>query len=743
MSFLKILLIQLLVILTMFFVYKTTFSPSGTPLSGEWKSGSGVAMVPFLKESEGGVRLERKVEGEGALVIPQFFGRFLEISVDGKAVLSVGQREVEMLWNEPVRVNVPEGEHELKILLLPAYGMVGLTTTPYISPSVETSAKFLLMKFLGSQLFSLSFVLPLFLSIFAWMVSRSLSNMAMSRSYYLMGIGLLLSGIAIVDYTPINLFSVRYVRDVVSTAGMVGAFFSPVLFIAGLEVRRSNGWRMTRIAALIGLSSLVLTAIKPDISLVYAYESALLAFSTLSVATLNPRYLHPILFYLLTILHDELTFLFSKGFPQLIPVGSIAFGSGMALAIAREYGEMGKELEKKNEELSMANKEMMAMNEELENVYKEQESTIMKLGNLINLTSKIVTGMYDFQDEDSFLKEILHKAMEMIPEADYGSVAVYEEGEWRFVDLIGHDAEKLKNMKFKKEDFIDLRKEKSLERFEGGVALIRDISGKTLNRMGKTRRKEFEKATRKISKTLVSQLKADDEFLGHLTVDIAKEHDAEFSKDSIRIFAALGNIASSFLAFKRLSRMRDEFQREIILSIVHVVEIHDPYTRGHSESVAKISVEIAREMGLKEESIEKAYWAGLVHDIGKILVPAEILRKNGRLSEEEYELIKMHPRWSYETLVYSDMLKDIAIYTRHHHERWDGKGYPDGLRRDSIPLISRIISVADTWDAMRSDRPYRKALSLEEAKRRISEAAGSQLDPDIVKVFLERVVDRL
>ena len=103
----------------------------------------------------------------------------------------------------------------------------------------------------------------------------------------------------------------------------------------------------------------------------------------------------------------------------------------------------------------------------------------------------------------------------------------------------------------------------------------------------------------------------------------------------------------------------------------------------------------------------------------------------------------MHPRWSYETLVYSDMLKDIAVYTRHHHERWDGKGYPDGLRGDSIPLISRIISVADTWDAMRSDRPYRKALPFEEAKRRISEAAGVQLDPEIVRVFLEKVVDRL
>ena len=89
------------------------------------------------------------------------------------------------------------------------------------------------------------------------------------------------------------------------------------------------------------------------------------------------------------------------------------------------------------------------------------------------------------------------------------------------------------------------------------------------------------------------------------------------------------------------------------------------------------------------------------------------------------------------------MLKDIAVYTRHHHERWDGKGYPDGLRGDSIPLISRIISVADTWDAMRSDRPYRKALPVEEAKRRISEAAGVQLDPEIVRIFLERVVDRL
>ncbi|AZO96650.1 HD-GYP domain-containing protein [Halocella sp. SP3-1] len=179
----------------------------------------------------------------------------------------------------------------------------------------------------------------------------------------------------------------------------------------------------------------------------------------------------------------------------------------------------------------------------------------------------------------------------------------------------------------------------------------------------------------------------------------------------------------------------------MILSIINILEIHDKYTKGHSENVAEISALIAREMNYPEKEIKVIEWAGLVHDIGKILISNSILNKPGRLSRKEFEQIKQHPVWGYEVLVGSDELKEIATYIRHHHERWDGTGYPDQLSGEEIPKIARIIALADSWDTMRSDRVYRQKLSLNTARQELIDNKGTQFDPEIVDIALELIVE--
>ena len=150
-------------------------------------------------------------------------------------------------------------------------------------------------------------------------------------------------------------------------------------------------------------------------------------------------------------------------------------------------------------------------------------------------------------------------------------------------------------------------------------------------------------------------------------------------------------------------------------------------------------------MELKKSDINNVYWAGMVHDIGKTLIPEHILNKDGKLSEEEYEEIKLHPVWGYQTLSNSSKLKNIADYVLYHHEKWDGNGYPEGLAGKDIPLISRILSIADAWDAMRSDRSYREALSKEEAINELKKNKSIQFDRRIVNVFmnnLEKIVSK-
>ena len=178
-------------------------------------------------------------------------------------------------------------------------------------------------------------------------------------------------------------------------------------------------------------------------------------------------------------------------------------------------------------------------------------------------------------------------------------------------------------------------------------------------------------------------------------------------------------------------------------ALAEAVDAKDAYTRGHSERVGVYASKIAREMGFAKVLIERIYIAGLLHDVGKIGVRDCVILKPDKLTPEEYEEIKQHPAIGAKILEPVDFLADIAPCVRHHHEWFDGssRGYPDRLRGESIPLPSRVILVADTVEAMTSDRPYRKALPLETVVSEIDKYSGSQFDPKCAEAFL-RVLER-
>lgn len=173
--------------------------------------------------------------------------------------------------------------------------------------------------------------------------------------------------------------------------------------------------------------------------------------------------------------------------------------------------------------------------------------------------------------------------------------------------------------------------------------------------------------------------------------------------------------------------------------IMDLLEKRDPYTHKHSESVGDLTNAIATEMRINPDRKGDIVSAARVHDIGKLGIPDSILLKKGELNEEEWETMKEHP------VLGADILSGLAIYddsvdvVRYEHERWDGSGYPEGLEGEEIPLGSRIVAVADVWNALRTKRPYRGPLSKEEAKEEIREMAGVKLDPEIVDVLLKLV----
>lgn len=174
---------------------------------------------------------------------------------------------------------------------------------------------------------------------------------------------------------------------------------------------------------------------------------------------------------------------------------------------------------------------------------------------------------------------------------------------------------------------------------------------------------------------------------------------------------------------------------ELIRTLAHTIELRDAYTNGHCHRVSEIAVEIGRKLRLPHQELLYLEWASLIHDIGKVAIPESILNKPGSLTDDEYNIIKQHPElgdWSLREMEFGKHVRDGVL---HHHQRWDGRGYPGGLSGTSIPLPGRIISVSDTWDALTSDRSYRRALPRSECIRIMKDGRGTQFYPEILDIF--------
>ncbi len=198
-------------------------------------------------------------------------------------------------------------------------------------------------------------------------------------------------------------------------------------------------------------------------------------------------------------------------------------------------------------------------------------------------------------------------------------------------------------------------------------------------------------------------------------------------------------LQKAFEALRKAHQKIKDLSLEVILRLSRAAEYRDEHTGEHIRRMAHYSALVARKLGLNEEAVESILYAAPLHDIGKIGIPDQILLKPGPLDEKEWEIMKKHTEIGAEILrgTQSGFVKVGEIVALYHHERWDGQGYPRGLKGTEIPLAARIVAVADVFDALTSDRPYRKAFSVEEAFQIIEEGLGSQFDPQVGKAFLE------
>jgi putative nucleotidyltransferase with HDIG domain len=208
----------------------------------------------------------------------------------------------------------------------------------------------------------------------------------------------------------------------------------------------------------------------------------------------------------------------------------------------------------------------------------------------------------------------------------------------------------------------------------------------------------------------------------------------------LAIFAMVGAATGILvdLSHKRESEL-EQFGLQVSRAFVRAIDAGHPHTAQHSETVAEYAVAIARQLRLPADDVERIRWAALLHDVGKLGLPTSVLDKPLDLTSLEWELVKRHPEESARIIEGVELFRDQLDGVRHHHERYDGHGYPDGLHGEEIPLDARIIAVADAFDAMTTNRAYRLPLDRQEAFAQVARAAGTQFDPVVVAAFAEVV----
>lgn len=237
-----------------------------------------------------------------------------------------------------------------------------------------------------------------------------------------------------------------------------------------------------------------------------------------------------------------------------------------------------------------------------------------------------------------------------------------------------------------------------------------------------------------VRELIITPLAEGPRILGWLALTNHRQGD-EFGSVEASLLHSIGAILGIHASNRDLYRQQSEFLASVVRAMTSAIDAKDPYTCGHSDRVARIAVRLAKELGCNAEMLHTIYMAGLLHDIGKIGIDDAVLRKPDRLTPEEIDHIKRHPEMGYRILADIQQLSSVLPAVLHHHEQWDGRGYPMGLAGEQIPFIARVVAVADAYDAMSSDRPYRRGMPLEKVEALFRNGAGQQWDAEVIEAY--------
>ena len=370
--------------------------------------------------------------------------------------------------------------------------------------------------------------------------------------------------------------------------------------------------------------------------------------------------------------------------------------------------------------------ELHIKNKNLIESTKKLESLVYSTESLLKLSDDILDT--DIKIQEDYLKRIFNIACSIFDNYDYATCFIKEKTYVNFIDTVGYDKDVLNDFKFKTNttDFVDVE----------SPYIVHDGEKSVKSAVGE-KYKEWSSLYPEVSEAIRFGIYIDEDTIAGMSFDILKDSAKSFNLNHLENYKSFQKLMNSFFSINYLNYKNISLKNDIVLSLIRTLELFDQYTGGHSEEVAYLSNEIAKRCGIDEKESHDIYWAGVVHDIGKVGIDSSIINKPSKLSLEEYEEVKNHSVFGYEILNKAEDLKHIAILVKYHHEWWNGAGYPSGLKGDKIPLGSQIISVCDAVSTMAKKRPYTIVKTSREIVDELKMYSGVQFSPEPAKHMIK------
>lgn len=373
--------------------------------------------------------------------------------------------------------------------------------------------------------------------------------------------------------------------------------------------------------------------------------------------------------------------------------------------------------------------EIQAQTRELEEQYSENLMLSQRLSVLLDSFTNIHS-----LGKREFFQQVFHELFLLIPEAEKGAVFELKDDVFYPVAFHGYEQALIKQLSFRKEESIYYSADVRLDQVDTYIVEVEEDRNHVAHH---TKEILAELGTLGNFKVLFAPILVEGNILGAISLD--NFDGSVFSQTSRDILRYYAQLVTEFYNHRLNQEKITRTYFDVVTALISAIEIKDAYTMGHGKRVSQYSRQIAECLDLAREEVRDIELAALLHDIGKIGIPEEILQKPARLTDEEFNVIKEHPVFSKQIIEKISGFEKMAQYVYHHHEHYDGGGYPTGLKGDSIPLGSQIIQVADAFDAMTSKRSYRPPLSKEQATEILLENKGTQFNPYLVELAVAKV----